>query len=140
MPQNVRDVMSTDLVTLSPSTTLTDAAKAMVDRSIGDVLVADDGGGLRGLVTDRDIVVRGVAEGRDNTTTTLGDVCSTDLFTVSSSDSIESAARLMADRAVRRLPVVDGGEAVGIVSIGDLAVAEEPDSALGDISSAPPNT
>jgi len=139
MPQSIRDVMTTDLVTLPPSTSLVDAAKAMVDRGIGDVLVAD-GGQLRGLVTDRDIVVRGVAEGCDNTTTTLGDVCSGDLVAVSSTDSIQDAARIMADRAVRRLPVVDGGAAVGIVSIGDLAVAKEPDSALGDISSAPPNT
>jgi len=139
MPQRIRDVMTTDLVTLSPSTTLVDAAKAMVDRSIGDVLVAE-GGRLRGLVTDRDIVVRGVAEGCDNTTATLGDICSADLLAVSLGDSIEGAARLMADNAVRRLPVVDDGEVVGIVSIGDLTIARAPDSALGDISSAPPNT
>ena len=139
MPQTIRDVMTTDLVTLPPSTTLVDAAKAMVDRSIGDVLVADNGE-IRGVVTDRDIVVRGVAEGCDNTTTTLEDVCSADLLAVAPSDSVEDAARVMADNAIRRLPVVDNGQAVGIVSIGDLAIAREPDSALGDISSAPPNT
>ena len=139
MPQTIRDVMTTDLVTLPPSTTLVDAAKAMVDRSIGDVLVADNGE-IRGVVTDRDIVVRGVAEGCDNTTTTLEDVCSADLLAVTPSDSVEDAARVMADNAIRRLPVVDNGQAVGIVSIGDLAVAREPDSALGDISAAPPNT
>ena len=139
MSKSIRDVMTTEVVSLPASATLVDAAKAMVDRSIGDVLVAD-GAELRGLVTDRDLVVRGMAEGCDNTTTTLADVCSADLVTVSPSDTIEDAARLMAENALRRLPVVDDGKAVGIVSIGDLAVEKEPDSALGEISSAPPNT
>jgi len=88
----------------------------------------------------RDIVVRTVAEARDPATTTLADICSHALTTVSPTDSIEQAVQLMRAKAIRRLPVVEGGQAVGIVSLGDLAVERDPSSALGDISAAPPNT
>jgi CBS domain-containing protein len=93
-----------------------------------------------GIVTDRDIVVRTVAEARDPATTTLADICSHALTTVRTTDSIEQAVQLMRAKAIRRLPVVEGGQAVGIVTLGDLAVERDPSSALGDISAAPPNT
>ncbi len=139
MPQNIREVMTENPVTLAPTTTLDDAARHMRDEAIGDVLVGD-GGELRGLVTDRDIVVRAVAEGLDVTTATLGDVCSADLVTISPSDSVEDAVRVMTEHAVRRVPVVEDDQAIGIVALGDLAVEREPDSALGDISAADPNS
>ena len=93
-----------------------------------------------GIVTDRDIVVRTVAETQDPTITTLADICSHRLLTVTPTDSVEEAVRLMRTHAIRRLPVVEGGQAVGIVSLGDLAVERDPGSALGKISGAPPNT
>lgn len=139
MPQSLRDVMTKDPVVLPPTTTLGDAARRMRDDAIGDVLI-EDAGELRGLVTDRDIVVRAVAEGRDVTTTTLADVCSPDLVTLTPSDAVEDAVRLMTEHAVRRVPVVEDGRPVGIVALGDLAVERDPDSALGDISAAKPNT
>lgn len=138
MPQKIREVMTENPVTLALTTTLDDGARRMRDEAIGDVLVGD-GGELRGLVTDRDIVVRAVAEGRDVTTATLGDVCSADLVTIAPSDSVDDAVRLMTQHAVRRVPVVQDGQAIGIVALGDLAVEREPDSALGDISAANPN-
>ena len=138
MATKVRDVMSTDLVSCASSAPLADAARSMRDRDIGDVLVVDDGK-VRGIVTDRDIVVRAVADGRDLRKACVGDVCSAELVTVRSDVSTEDAARIMRDKALRRLPVVDDGKAVGIVSLGDLAVQADPKSALGGISSARPN-
>ena len=140
MAQTIKEVMSTDLVACDASTSLTDAARVMRDQDIGDVLVNDADGQLCGIVTDRDIVVRCVAEGGDISHSTLSDVCSTELASVSPDTSLEEAAQMMADLAVRRLPVVQDGKAVGIVSIGDLAIERDPDSALADISSAEPNT
>jgi signal-transduction protein with cAMP-binding, CBS, and nucleotidyltransferase domain len=91
----------------------------MRDENVGDVLVTQDGM-LCGLLTDRDIVVRAVAEGRDLTGTRLADVCSAGIVTVSPDEAAEVALRLMRDRAVRRLPVVEDGRPVGVVSVGDL--------------------
>jgi CBS domain-containing protein len=93
-----------------------------------------------GIVTDRDIVVRTVTETQDPATTTLTDICSHSVLTVTPTDSVEEAVRLMRTHAIRRLPVVEGGQAVGMVSLGDLAVERDPGSALGKISDAPPNT
>jgi len=138
MAKSVSDVMTPDPVGMTASTPLSDAARRMKAEDIGDVLVLD-GNSLRGLVTDRDIVVRALAEDRDPRTTTLGDVCSSELVTVAPDAPVDEAVRLMRDKALRRLPVVDDGRPVGIVSIGDLAVDRDPDSALSDISGAPPN-
>jgi CBS domain-containing protein len=110
----------------------------MRDRDIGDVLVVDDGS-IRGIVTDRDIVVRCVADGADLENAKVGDVCSADLTTVTADATVEEAARIMRDSALRRLPVVDRGAPVGIVTLGDLAVQADPHSALGGISAARPN-
>jgi CBS domain-containing protein len=121
MPRTVRDVMK------------------MRDHEIGDVLVVD-GSELVGIVTDRDIAVRVVAEGSDPDSVTLGDVCSGDLETVTPDDDLGDVIRDMRDRAVRRVPVVEDGTAVGILSIGDLAVMKDAESLLADISAAPSNT
>lgn len=138
MAQNVSDVMTVDLVTCPTTTKIADVARLMRDRNIGDVLVTDDGQ-LRGIVTDRDIVVRCVAEGIDVNTATLSEACSEELTTVTSDTPIERAAAIMAEHALRRLPVVDRGMPVGIVSIGDLAIERDPSSALGRISAQRPN-
>jgi len=135
----IRDVMTADPVTLPMSSTLSEAAKAMRDSNIGDVIVLDDDGQLCGIVTDRDIVVRALAEGRQADATTLGEICSRDPATLSSEDSVSDAVRLMSGKAIRRVPVVDDGKPVGIVSIGDLAIERDPESALADISEAKPN-
>jgi CBS domain-containing protein len=138
MTQSIREVMTTSLVTLPATTPVTEAAKAMKERNIGDVIVMDDGHTC-GIVTDRDLVVRALAEGLDPRGTKLKEVCSQDLVTISPSDSIDKAITLMRERALRRLPVVEDDRPVGIVSIGDLALERDPESALADISAAPPN-
>lgn len=134
----IRDVMTKDPQILPASASLVDAAKVMRDEDIGPVIVVENDR-VVGIVTDRDIVVRAVAEDRSPSATTVGDVASRDLTTVSPGDAVEDAVRLMREGAVRRLPVVEGGKPVGIVALGDLAVQRDPDSALADISAAEPN-
>lgn len=138
MATRVSDVMTRNPVICSESTSITEAAQLMRDRDIGNVLVSGDEG-VKGIVTDRDIVIRAVAEGGDRVAqATLGEVCTDKIAVVDADSSVSDAAELMANLAVRRLPVVQGDEAVGIVSLGDLAVSHDPDSALADISAAEP--
>lgn len=120
-------------------TTVARAAHLMRERDVGDVLVAYDCD-LFGVLTDRDIVLRTVAEGRDPHETAVGSVCTRPpLVTLSPDDTTEHAADLMRQHAVRRLPVVErGGCPVGVVSLGDLAPADHPHSALEGIGRAAP--
>jgi len=137
---SVRDVMTPLPRAVETSASVMDAAEIMRDANIGDVVVLDSGV-LYGILTDRDIVVRVLAEGDDPATVPVGQVCSRELTTISSTASVGDAVRLIREKAVRRLPVVEeSGEVVGIVSMGDIAVARDPKSALGDVSAAPPNT
>ncbi|TDD95462.1 CBS domain-containing protein [Actinomadura rubrisoli] len=139
MPPRVGDVMTSAPQSLPLDATLYEAARIMRDEGIGDVLVTY-GGRLCGVITDRDIVVRAVAESRDTSLTPLGDVCTAELTTLRAEDDTETAAQLMCEHAVRRLPVVDAMQRpVGIVTIGDLAVANGDVGPLHHISKAPPN-
>ena len=139
MATTVREIMTRDVISLQVDVTLEEAARMMREQDIGDVVVAEDDR-LVGLVTDRDIVVRAVAEGMDPTTSTLGSVTSRDLIAVQPDDTAQSAALLMREQAVRRVLVVDEQGLCGILSIGDLATEIDPDSVLGGISGAAPNT
>lgn len=138
MAQQVHEVMTDNPVTVGSQTPLVEAAALMRERDIGDVLVVD-GGRLRGIVTDRDIVVRAVADARDVRAVTAGEVCSGEPVSVAPQDDLDRAVELMRTRAVRRVPVVDAGRLVGVVSLGDLAVERDSRSALADISAAEPN-
>lgn len=133
----VREKMTTDPVVLEGTTTIADAARHMRDHDIGDVLVRIDGS--YGICTDRDIVLRAVAEEKAPTSVTLGDVATRDLETVSPDADLEQVIRDMDERNVRRIPVCEDGSAVGILSIGDLAVMRDADSLLADISAAESN-
>jgi len=136
---NIRDVMTPMPCTIPANVSVVYAARAMRENDIGDVIVVDDER-LLGILTDRDIIVRVLAEEKDPAATTVGDICSRELTTIRPTDSVGSAVRLMREKALRRLPVVeDNGEVVGIVSLGDLAVERDRRSALADISAAPPN-
>ena len=115
-----------------------DAAAIMREGDVGAVVVLENGE-VGGVITDRDIAVRVVAEGRDAAETSVGEVCSHDITSVESSQPVEEAVRLMRERNLRRLPVVEEGLPVGIVSLGDLAVELDPESALADVSAADPN-
>ena len=137
--QSVGDIMTRPPRTVDATASVMDAATLMREGDFGDVVVLEEGR-LCGILTDRDIVVRVLATGDDPSTVRVGDVCSRVLTTVSESDGIGDAVRLIRAKAVRRLPVLDDdGKLVGIVSLGDLALARDPKSALGDISAATPN-
>jgi CBS domain-containing protein len=125
-------------LTVDARATIESAAHVMRENDIGDVLVTENGH-LRGIVTDRDIVVRAIAAGRQPSATAVAEICSPNIQVVEADQPPARAAEIMRENALRRLPVVDQGQLVGIVSIGDLAVAEDPNSALADISAAPPN-
>ncbi len=138
MAASIQDVMTTDLVSCPTTATIADAAKLMRDHDIGDVLVTRDGGQLAGIVTDRDLVVRCLAQGAA-ADTTLDRACSSEVSTLAPDSSIDDAVQLMRDQSLRRVPVVSDGRAVGIVTLGDLAMERDPNSTLGDISAARPN-
>ncbi|MFF2197446.1 CBS domain-containing protein [Streptomyces sp. NPDC058157] len=140
MARRVREVMTKNPVTVEKTTSLAEAARVMRDADIGDVLVVD-AGRLRGILTDRDLVVRAVAGNRDPSDTTVQDVCTTDPVTVGPDDGVDEAIALMRRRALRRLPVVAGdGGLVGVVTLGDLVVEQDPGSALAAIAAAGPDS
>jgi CBS domain-containing protein len=112
--------MTRDVRACEPNATVADAAKVMAQEDVGPVPIVEDGR-LVGIVTDRDIVVRVVAEGRDPNATTVKEIASTDLVTVSPGDDLDEALNLLAERQVRRLPVVEGDRLVGIVAQADVA-------------------
>jgi CBS domain-containing protein len=138
MVQTLRDVMTDRIVTVPSTASLVDASKMMADNDIGDVIVVEDET-VFGVLTDRDIVVRGIAKGSEPKTTKVSEVVSDQVKTLTPEASIGDAVRMMADGAIRRIPIVEDGRPVGIVSIGDLAMQRDSDSALSDISSADPN-
>jgi CBS domain-containing protein len=138
MADFVRDVMTPGVVAVRPDASLVEAAQLMRVQDIGDVVVAD-GQRIVGVLTDRDIAVRAVAEGVDPLTVSAGSVCTRDPVLVAPEDPVAAAAALMRAHAVRRLPVVEEGLPVGMVSLGDLAEAENPGSVLAEISRAAPD-
>ena len=113
----IRDVMTPEPVTVATSTTLEQAARHMRDAGIGNVIVLE-GEKITGILTDRDIVVRAIAEGWDPAQTPVGEVASRDLTTIAPDETVDAAVALMRKRSIRRLPVVQSGRPVGIVSPG----------------------
>jgi CBS domain-containing protein len=116
----VREVMTSNPTSCASKDSVVDAAKAMAKEDVGPIPVVD-GDRLVGLLTDRDIVIRVVAEGRDPQSTTVGEVASAELATVSPDEDLDRALQLLAERRVRRLPVVEGEKLVGIVAQADVA-------------------
>jgi CBS domain-containing protein len=102
------------------------------------VIVVEDGQ-VTGILTDRDIVVRAVAEGLDGSSTEVREICTTGIEAIEPNASVDDALRTMREHDIRRLPVVKNGRPVGVISLGDLAVEREPDSTLADISAAAPD-
>jgi CBS domain-containing protein len=137
MVQTVADVMTPAPTAVDVSDSLQVAAQAMAAEDVG-ALVVQSGSKVVGIVTDRDLVIRGLAQGL-GLDGTIGQVSSEQLVTVGPGDPAETAVEVMRDAAVRRVPVMDGDVVVGIVAIGDLAVTRDPSSALADISETEPN-
>ena len=134
----VRDIMTSEgLATASLDTTLEEIAGMMRDENVGAIPVLDEDEELAGIITDRDIVVRAIAEGQDPTETTAEDILSEELHTIEPEADIEDAADLMARHKIRRLPVVEEGTIIGMFSLGDISVKGEEDQAsevLEDVS------
>ncbi len=138
MAEFVRDVMTPGVVAVRPDASLVEAAQLMRTQDIGDVVVAD-GQRIVGVLTDRDITVRAVADGADPLTVSAQSVCTPDPVLIGPGERVSLAVSLMREHHVRRLPVVENGLPVGVVTLGDLAGTEDPDSALAEISRAAPD-
>ena len=123
MAKKARDIMSPDCTCIGENDTLVDAAKRLAELDVGALPVCGEDDRLKGMVTDRDIVVKALAQGKDPSSTKAGEISAGDgkTVTIGADDSIEEALRTMADHQVRRLPVIDGHRLVGIVSQADIA-------------------
>jgi CBS domain-containing protein len=119
--QSIRDIMTTNPRTIEPSTPIFEAARIMRDENVGSLPITD-GKQLWGTITDRDITIRAIAEGRDPQGTRVQEIASRDLVTVDPQQNLDEALRLMAQHQVRRLPVVEeDGKLIGIVAQADVA-------------------
>lgn len=137
MDTKVRDIMTPDPVGVYYEQTVAEAAKVMRDAGVGAVLVVS-GESLSGMVTDRDLVIRGLADGA-GPDSPVGPLCSEKLVGVDANADLADAEKLIREHAVRRLPVIDSGQIVGMVSLADLAASAEPESLLAAVSSARAN-
>jgi CBS domain-containing protein len=138
MAEKIRDVMTPNPITLPGSATALDAAKQMRDGNVGTVLVAE-GDKVTGILTDRDIVLRAVADGRNPSEVKVVDIATSNPRTVSPDDTADAALNLMREHAVRRIPVCEGGKPVGVITLGDLSDDKDVDKTVEKISAAPPN-
>lgn len=128
--ETVRDVMSTDVEYCTPQDNVYEVAVKMKDLGVGAIPILEDNN-LIGMITDRDLVVRGYAEKRSGSNQ-VTNVMSENLITCSPDTSLEEASNLMAKHQIRRLPVVENGQLVGIVSLGDLATYKMSDERAGE--------
>ena len=132
--RSIRELMTTSPRTVEPSARVVDAARVMREEDVGPVPVVENGGRLAGIVTDRDIVLRVVAEGGDPQSMTVGEIMSRDLVTVDPDQPLDEALRLMARHQVRRLPVCEeDGRLVGIVAQADVATELGDDQRTGQV-------
>lgn len=133
----VKDLMSRNAASVSPDTSLEEVARMMKEMNIGSVPVVESGR-VVGIVTDRDIIIRELAMGKNPVTTRVGDVMTYGISTASPEMDIHDAVKLMSDKQIRRLPVVDNDRLVGMIAIGDMAVRskleDDAGEALSDIS------
>ena len=125
MTRHVRDAMTPTVRTASPSQSVAEAARVMANEDVGSIPVVEDDR-LIGILTDRDIVVRAVAEGRDPQTVMVDEIASRELVTVEPDQSLDEALKLMAQHQVRRLPVVEDERLVGMLAQADVAIEAKP--------------
>ncbi len=133
----VSDLMSKNVAAVSPDTSLEEVARMMKEMNIGSVPVCESGR-VVGIVTDRDIIIRELANGKNPVSVKVKDVMSSGISTASPDMDIHDAAKLMSDKQIRRLPVVENERLVGMIAIGDMAVRskleDDAGEALSDIS------
>jgi CBS domain-containing protein len=138
MAQSIREVMTADPRTVESGATVAEAAREMRDGDVGSVVVIENGK-VAGIITDRDIAVRVVAQGLDPDATRVSEAATMPPVTLTVDQSVDDAIRLVREQEIRRIVVVQDDRAAGIVSLGDLAIERDTDSALADIASEPPN-
>jgi CBS domain-containing protein len=140
MGRLIAQVMIANPITLSRASSVVEAARVMRQSNIGAVIVLDEEGQVCGILTDRDIVCRAVANGPDLTGIQVGDICSRHVTTLSPLSTVEVARRVMQEKEIRRIPIVEDGKPVGIVSLSNLTVNEiMPRGWLGDVNAIPPD-
>ena len=139
MAQTIREVMTADPTTITGTSSVEEAAQLMKNEDIGDVIVVNRNKKLTGILTDRDIVIRAAAAGADLKEMKVDEIVTKDVKSVSPEAPVTEAVNIMRDEAIRRLPVVEDGKLIGIVTLGDLAVERDPTSALAEISAAEPD-
>lgn len=133
--KTAREIMTADTTCVGESETLLDAARKLKDLDVGALPICGEDNRLKGMVTDRDIVVRCVAEGGDPASTRAGELAQGKPVTIGADDGVDEVLRTMAQHKVRRLPVIDGQELVGIVSQADVA-RSLPEDRVGDLVEA----
>ena len=136
MPKTARDVMTPNAECVGENETLLDAAKKLADRGFGSMPICGEDNRLKGVLTDRDIVVKALAQGKDPSSTRAGELGEGKPVTIGADDSVQEALKTMAQYKVRRLPVIDGHDLVGIVALADIARELEDDSSTGDLIEA----
>ena len=130
-----REIMTPDVSCVGEKETLADAAKKMADLGVGSLPICGEDNRLKGIVTDRDIVVKAIAQGRDPGSVTAGELGQGKPVTIGADDDTAEILRTMSQHKVRRLPVIDGHQLVGIVAVADVARAL-PDRPVGDLIDA----
>jgi CBS domain-containing protein len=136
MAKTAREVMTGGAECIGENETVQDAAKRMADLDVGALPICGEDNRLKGMLTDRDIVVKVLARGGDPSSTRAGEVADQgEVVTIGADDSVDEALATMKDHKVRRLPVIDGHELVGIVSQGDLAKSIDEEK-VGDLVEA----
>jgi CBS domain-containing protein len=133
--KKARDVMSTDVTCVGENETLLDAAKKLAELDVGSLPICGEDDRLKGMLTDRDIVVKALAQGKDPSSTPAGELGGQEVVTIGADDSIDEALRTMIDHKVRRLPVIDGKQLVGIISQADVATNVDEER-VGDLVEA----
>ena len=135
MAKKARDIMTPDCTCIGENDTLLDAAKQLADLDVGALPICGEDDRLKGMLTDRDIVVKVLATGGDPASTKAGELGEGKPVTIGADDSVDEALRTMIDHKVRRLPVIDGHDLVGIVSQADLATNIDEEK-VGDLVEA----
>ena len=133
--KKARDVMSSDCTCIGENDSVLDAAKRLAELDVGSLPICGADDRLKGMLTDRDIVVRCLADGGNPSTTTAGSLGGDEVVTIGADDSVEDALRVMKEHEVRRLPVIDGHDLVGMISLRDIA-QNLSDDRLGDVVDA----
>ena len=135
MAKTARDVMTGGTECVGENETIADAAKKLADLDVGSVPICGEDERLKGMLTDRDIVVEVLAQGKDPASTKAIELGSEEVVTVGADDSVDEALQTMKDHQVRRLPVIDGHDLIGVVTLADLATNIEDDK-VGDLVEA----